>query len=179
MPPTIGDLYLEDVRRQFHGQKKLVEKALAQVNDEQFFEKLDSESNSLALIVKHIAGNARSRWTDFWNSDGEKPARRRDSEFELESGDSRSSLMERWEEGYRSLFEIVDPMGPADLDRTISIRGEPHSVVKAINRQLAHYAYHVGQIVFLAKHFAGSRWESLSVPKGKSEEFNARMREKP
>ena len=178
MPESIADLYLDDVRRQFHGQKKLAEKALAQVDDTNFFRTLEPESNSIALIVKHIAGNSRSRWTDFLKSDGEKPDRHRDTEFEKESRDSRQTLMERWEDGWRALFENVDPLGPADLERIVTIRGEPHTVVKALNRQLTHYAYHIGQIVFLAKHFAGARWQSLSVPKGKSEEFNARMRAK-
>ena len=176
MSESVADQYLEDVGRQFHGQKKLAEKALAQVDDTDFFRTLDPESNSIALVVKHIAGNSRSRWTDFLKSDGEKPDRHRDTEFEKESGDSRQTVMERWEAGWRSLFENIDPLGPADLERTVTIRGEPHTVVKALNRQLTHYAYHIGQIVFLAKHFAGSRWVSLSIPRGKSEEFNARMR---
>jgi hypothetical protein len=172
MSGSIGDLYLEDARRQFHGQKKLAEKAMAQVNDEQFFTLLGSEDNSIALVVKHIAGNLRSRWTNFLTSDGEKVDRHRDTEFEKEGRDSRASLMERWEAGWRILFENVEPLTTGDLDRTVTIRGEPHTVFKAINRQLTHYAYHVGQIVFLAKHFAGERWESLSIPRGKSEEFN-------
>jgi hypothetical protein len=178
MPESAADLYLEDVKRQFHGQKKLAEKALAQVDDADFFRTLDPESNSIALVIKHIAGNSRSRWTDFLKSDGEKPDRHRDTEFEKGSGDSRPALMERWEAGWRALFENVDPLGPADLDRNVTIRGEPHTVVKALNRQLTHNSYHIGQIVFLAKHFAGDRWVSLSIPRGKSEEFNARMRGK-
>ncbi|HEX7252849.1 MAG TPA: DUF1572 family protein [Thermoanaerobaculia bacterium] len=178
MGESVADLYLEDVKRQFHGQKKLAEKALDQVNDTDFFRTLDPESNSIALVVKHVAGNSRSRWTDFLGSDGEKPDRHRDTEFEKESRDSRQTLMERWENGWRALFENVDPLGPADLDRIVTIRGEPHTVIKAINRSLTHCAYHIGQIVFLAKHFAGAGWQSLSVPKGKSEEFNARMRAK-
>ena len=174
----LGDFYLEDVRRQFHGQKKLAEKAMAQVSDEHFFARLDEESNSIALIVKHLAGNQRSRWTGFYDSDGEKPDRHRDSEFEMEPEDTRASLMERWNSGWQCLFDIVDPMRPADLERTVAIRGEPHSVLKAVNRQLAHYAYHIGQIAFLAKHFAAGRWESLSIPRGRSEEFNAGKRGK-
>lgn len=172
----VGDSYLEDVRRQFHGQKKLAEKAMAQVEDAQFFETLDPASNSIALMVKHIAGNLRSRWTSFYESDGEKPDRHRDGEFEVETGESRASLMERWEEGWRLLFDVVDPMTPADLERTVTIRGDPHSVVRAVNRQLAHYAYHVGQIVFLAKHFAAGRWKPLSIPRGESEAINAKIR---
>jgi len=176
MAAVLGDFYLEDVRRQFHGQKKLAEKAMAQITDEQFFTALDSESNSIALIVKHIAGNLRSRWTDFYSSDGEKPDRHRDSEFEKAPEDTRESLLELWVAGWGRLFEVVDSMKPEDLSRTVTIRGEPHSVVKAVNRQLAHYAYHAGQIVFLAKHFAGGRWQSLSIPRGQSETFNAEKR---
>jgi hypothetical protein len=176
MAAVLGDFYLEDVRRQFHGQKKLAEKAMAQITDEQFFTALDSESNSIALIVKHLAGNLRSRWTDFYSSDGEKPDRHRDSEFEKAPEDTRESLLELWEAGWSRLFEVVDSMKPEDLSRTVTIRGEPHSVVKAVNRQLAHYAYHAGQIVFLAKHFAGGRWQSLSIPRGQSETFNAEKR---
>ena len=176
MAAVLGDFYLEDVRRQFHGQKKLAEKAMAQITDDQFFTALDSESNSIALIVKHLAGNLRSRWTDFYSSDGEKPDRHRDSEFEKAPEDTRESLLELWEAGWGRLFEVVDSMKPEDLSRTVTIRGEPHSVVKAVNRQLAHYAYHAGQIVFLAKHFAGGRWQSLSIPRGQSETFNAEKR---
>ncbi len=172
----LGDFYLEDIRRQFHGQKKLAEKAMAQVDDAQFFAMLDSESNSIALVVKHIAGNLRSRWTDFYSSDGEKPDRHRDTEFEAGQEDTRPALMERWESGWGVLFEVVDSMKPEDLTRTVTIRDEPHSVVKALNRQLAHYAYHVGQIVFLAKHFAAGRWQSLSIPRGQSETFNTQKR---
>jgi uncharacterized protein DUF1572 len=175
---VVGDFYLEDARRQFHGQKKLAEKAMAQVSDAQFFEKLDPESNSIALVVKHIAGNLRSRWQDFYASDGEKPDRHRDTEFEIAKEDTRAALLEKWEASWRNLFDVIDPMKASDLERTVTIRGEPHSVVKALNRQLAHYAYHVGQIVFLCKHFAGDRWQSLSIPRGKSEEVNARMRAK-
>jgi hypothetical protein len=173
---VLGDFYLEDIRRQFHGQKKLAEKAIAQVDDSQFFALLDSESNSIALVVKHIAGNLRSRWTDFYSSDGEKPDRHRDTEFEAAKEDTRAALLARWEAGWGVLFEVVDSMKPEDLTRTVTIRDEPHSVVKAVNRQLAHYAYHVGQIVFLAKHFAGRRWQSLSIPRGQSETFNAKKR---
>jgi hypothetical protein len=164
---VVGDFYLEDARRQFHGQKKLAEKAMAQVSDAQFFEKLDPESNSIALVAKHIAGNLRSRWQDFFASDGEKPDRRRDTEFEIDAGDTRASLMERWEASWRILFDVIDPMKASDLERAVTIRGEPHSVVKALNRQLAHYAYHVGQIVFLAKHLKSAEWKTLSIPRAR------------
>jgi uncharacterized protein DUF1572 len=166
--------YRDEVARQFHGLKKTADRALAQVSDADFFAALDAGSNSLALIVKHVAGNLRSRWTDFLTSDGEKPDRRRDSEFEIEPGDSRESLMKRWEEGWAILFSAIGPLDAKDFQRSVSIRGEQHSVLRAVNRQLAHYAYHVGQLVFLAKHFAGERWESLSIPRGESGQYNAR-----
>jgi hypothetical protein len=161
--------FLEDAIRQFHGQKKLVERAIAQVSEEDLFRTLDPDSNSIAIVMKHIAGNQRSRWTDFLTSDGEKPDRHRDSEFEMETGATRKRLLELWEDGWRRVFAAVEPLTVEDLDRTITIRGEPHTVVRAINRQLTHYAYHAGQIVFLAKHFAGPAWRSLSIPKGESE----------
>jgi hypothetical protein len=169
--------YLGEAVRQFRGLKKLADKALARTAPADFFTTLDEESNSIALIVKHLAGNMRSRWSDFLTSDGEKEDRRRDSEFVLEPGDTRESLEQRWNDGWSLTFSAIEPLAAGDLGRTVTIRGEPHSVLRAINRQIAHYAYHVGQLVFLAKHFAGSRWESLSIPRGKSEEFNARRRD--
>ena len=170
-PAAGARVFLEDARRQFRGQKKLVERALAQVADGDFFRTLDPESNSIALIVKHVAGNMRSRWTDFLTSDGEKPDRRRDSEFEVETGDTRETLAARWESGWQTLFAAVDALQVSDLTRVVTIRGEPHSVAKALTRQLTHYAYHAGQIVFLAKLFAGAKWQTLSIARGKSEEF--------
>lgn len=170
--------YLPDAVGQFRGLKKLAEGAVAQVADEDLVITLDEESNSVAVIMKHLAGNMRSRWTDFLTSDGEKPDRHRDAEFVIEAGDTKDRILEQWEAGWRCLFEALAPLTGEDLSRTVLIRGEPHSVVQAINRQLTHYAYHVGQIVFLAKHLAASRWQSLSVPRGKSEEFNAVMRKK-
>lgn len=171
-----GQHYLDDVRAQFRKMKELAEKALAQVSDEAFFAQLDPESNSIALIVKHVAGNARSRWTDFLTADGEKPDRRRDSEFIVEPGDTRVSLLARWEAAWQALFDALAPLTAADLERMVLIRGEAHTVLQAINRQMAHYAYHLGQIVYLARHYAGSRWQTLSIPRGKSEEFNQAMR---
>jgi hypothetical protein len=168
--------YLEEATRQFRGLKKVADRALARTAPADFFAALDSESNSIALLVKHMAGNMKSRWTDFLTSDGEKPDRRRDSEFEVEPGDTRESLERRWEEGWSLVFSAIGPLTSEDFGKTISIRGEPHSVLKAINRQLAHYAYHVGQLVFLAKHFAGPRWETLSIARGKSGEFNSSRR---
>jgi hypothetical protein len=170
-----GDHYLQDVIAMFRKMKQQAERALAQVSDEQFFAQLDPEANSLALIVKHIAGNARSRWVDFLTSDGEKPDRRRDSEFEIEPGNTRAALMEHWERGWQYLFDALAPLGADGLMRTVRIRNEEHTVVQAINRQLAHYASHIGQIVLLAKHHAGPRWQTLSIPRGKSAEFNAKM----
>jgi hypothetical protein len=146
---------------------------MAQIGDADFFRKLDSEANCIALIVKHIAGNLRSRWENFLTTDGEKPERNRDSEFELEPTDTRASLMERWERGWAILFKELEPLKGEDLMRTVRIRSEPYTVLRAINRQFTHYGEHVGQIVFLAKHLAGPKWQTLSIPRGKSEEFNA------
>ena len=176
MADSTAASYLDEAFRAFRGYKRMADGALNQLDDREFFHVPDTESNSVALIVKHMAGNLRSRWTDFYASDGEKPDRHRDTEFEKAEADTRESLMELWESGWATLFEIVDSMKPDDLTRTVTIRDEPHSVIKAVNRQLAHYAYHVGQIVFLAKHFAGERWQSLSIPRGQSEIFNAKMR---
>jgi hypothetical protein len=169
--------WLEDAKLEFRRMKRQAEKALAQVSEEEFFRALDPESNPLAVMVKHVAGNLRSRWTDFLAADGEKPDRNRDSEFVIEPGDTRESLMDRWEAGWKLLFDAL-ALAPEDAERTVVIRGEPHTVVQAVNRQLTHYAAHVGQIVFLAKHLAGPRWQTLSVPRGQSVAFNAQMKEK-
>lgn len=163
--------YIEDSLSLFRSYKKLAERAMEQVSDEQLLATIDVESNSIALIVKHMAGNMRSRWTDFLTSDGEKPDRNRDSEFDLPPT-SRQELMKSWEDGWNRLFQALEDLTDDDLSRTVTIRGEAHSVMQAINRQLAHYPNHVGQIVLLAKHFAGSRWDSLTVPKNRSAEFN-------
>ena len=171
------DHWLGDARLEFRRMKRQAEKALAQVSDQDFFRALDPESNSLAVIVKHLAGNLRSRWTDFLTSDGEKPDRNRDTEFELGPADTREALMARWEAGWKLLADAL-ALSPQDAERTVLIRGEPHIVVQAVNRQLTHYAAHVGQIVFLAKHLSGPRWQTLSVPRGQSVAFNARMAEK-
>ena len=172
------DNYSTEAIRQFRKLKDLAERAIAQVRDEDLFARLDEESNGIALIMKHMAGNMRSRWTDFLTSDGEKPDRNRDMEFVIEEGDTRDRILERWSAGWRCLFEALALLTAEDLGRTVLIRDEPHSVMEAINRQLTHYAYHVGQIVFLAKHFAANNWQSLSIPRRKSEEFNAAMRRK-
>lgn len=173
-----GADFLSESIAEFRRLKTRAEKALAQVDDTQFFHAIDPETNSLAINVKHIAGNLRSRWTNFLASDGEKPDRHRDSEFVLDDGDTRESLMMRWEAGWATLFAALEPLGPADLERTVLIRLEPHTVVQAIVRQLTHYSYHVGQVVQLAKHQRGAAWTSLSVPRGQSEEFNRIMAEK-
>lgn len=170
--------YLKDVISQFRKIKELCEKALDQVSDSDFFNTLDDESNSIAVILKHLAGNMRSRWTDFLTSDGEKPDRNRDQEFVLKTEDTRSNLMQRWEDGWQTVFNAIEPLKSGDLEKTVFIRHEPYSVTGAINRQLTHYAYHVGQIVYLAKHYSKNNWQSLSVPKGKSEEYNIKMKKK-
>lgn len=166
--------YLEDSLEIFRHYKRLGDRAMAQIADEQLFASLDAEANSIAIVVKHMAGNMRSRFTDFLTTDGEKPDRNRDSEFEG-AATTRGELMGQWENGWAILFSALEPLTDEDMERTVTIRGEAHSVMQAIHRQVAHYAYHVGQIVLLAKHAAGSRWESLSVPRGKSEEFNRRV----
>jgi hypothetical protein len=166
--------YLEDSVALFHQYKKLAEGAIAQVSDDQLLLTLDEGMNSIATVVKHMTGNMRSRWTDFLTSDGEKPNRNRDTEFE-EPPPSRAALMKTWEEGWNLLFAALDPLTDSDLGRTVTIRGEAHSVMQAINRQIAHYSYHCGQIVVLAKHFKGSEWKSLSVPRKKSDEFNQKV----
>ena len=166
--------YLQDSLFLFHYYKKLAEGAMEQVTDDQLFVRLDDEMNSIGLIIKHMAGNMRSRWTDFLTTDGEKPDRNRDTEF-VEPPKTRPALMQTWNEGWQRVFDALEPLTDADLERKVSIRGEPHSVMQAINRQIAHYAYHCGQIVFLAKHFRASEWTTLSVPRNKSAEFNARV----
>lgn len=166
--------YLQDSIEIFRYYKRLAERAMAQVPAEAFGATLDSESNSIAVIVKHMAGNMRSRWTDFLTTDGEKPDRNRDTEFEAPPTNP-EEVMRLWERGWNCVFEALTPLTDNDLARTVLIRTESHSVMQAINRQLAHYSYHVGQIVYLAKHFAGDQWTSLTVPRGKSEEFTARV----
>ncbi len=162
---------LEDALVQFRKTRSLAERALAQVEEKDWFSTLDPETNSIAIVVKHLAGNMRSRWTDFLTTDGEKPDRNRDSEFVAEPGDTATSLCARWDEGWDLLCRALEPLGPEDLARTVTVRGEPHTVLQAVHRQVSHYSYHVGQIVLLARHFAGPRWQSLSIPRGRSKEF--------
>ena len=163
--------YLEEARRQFRGHKRMGESAMAQLHDEEFFVTLDPESNSVAILVKHLAGNMRSRFTDFLTSDGEKPDRFRDQEFELNSATTQADVMKWWEEGWSLVFAAIDGLKPEDVTRTVTIRGEPHSVLQAVNRQIAHYAQHIGQMVFLAKHLRSSDWKTLSIPRGRSEDY--------
>ena len=165
-------IYLDDSVRQLRKLKAQADKALGQIQAEHFFVTLDPDANSIAVIMKHMAGNMRSRWTDFLTSDGEKPDRHRDTEFELGEADTREQILAVWEDGWGRVLGAVTSLSPADLERTVRVRGEAHSVIEAINRQVSHYAAHVGQIVLLAKHFAGAQWQSLSIPKGKSRDFD-------
>jgi len=170
--------YLADAIKTFRDYKTLAERAFAQISDEDFFKTIDEESNSIAVNIKHMAGNMLSRWTDFLTTDGEKPERDRDIEFVMLPGTTRDDMIAYWEKGWQCAFDAVEPLGPDDLIRIVTIRGQDHTVIQAINRQLAHYAYHTGQIVFLAKHFKSSDWQSLSVPRNRSAEFNAHLEEK-
>jgi Protein of unknown function (DUF1572) len=166
--------YLKDATAVYRYYKGLADRAMEQVSDDVLFSLLDADSNSIAIVVKHMAGNMRSRWTDFLDTDGEKPDRNRDTEFE-DPPATRVGLLSLWESSWKLVFDALLPLADADLGRTIYIRGEAHSVMQAINRNLTHTAYHVGQIVCLAKHFAGTRWNSLTVPRGKSADFNDRV----
>ena len=174
MPHSFTTSYLTDALAVFRQYKKMAEAAMAQVTDDQLTEVLDPEMNSISQIVKHMTGNMRSRWTNFLTSDGEKPDRNRDSEF-VEPPASREQLMRLWEDGWKQVFDALEPLTDEDLSRTVAIRGEPHSVMQAINRQIGHYALHVGQIVFLAKHLQHVSWKSLSIPRGKSVEFTGKV----
>jgi hypothetical protein len=164
--------YLDEVRRSFRGYKRLADGGLAQLSDQEFFQLPDAESNCAAQLVKHMAGNLRSRWLDFLTTDGEKPDRNRDQEFVLTAADTRPDLMRRWEESFKIVFDTVASLKPEDFVKTVTIRGEPHTILQAINRSLMHTAYHVGQILYLGKHLRGAAWTVLSIPKGKSAEFN-------
>lgn len=170
--------FLAQSADEFRKLKEQADKAMAQVSDQRFFTAPGPECNSLAVICRHISGNLLSRWRDFLTSDGEKPDRHRDSEFEVPDQLTRQAALARWEEGWRCLFDELGRLTPSDLDRSVTIRGEPHTIVQAIHRQITHNASHVGQIVYLAKLLAADEWKTLSVPRGKSEEFNRQMREK-
>ncbi|MFZ0321455.1 MAG: DUF1572 family protein [Candidatus Sulfotelmatobacter sp.] len=171
MTTDLATHYLDEARRQFRGNKRLAEAAIAQLKDEELFSTLDPESNSIAILVKHLAGNMRSRFTDFLTSDGEKPNRFRDQEFELSAATTRADVMRWWDEGWAQVFATLDALKPEDVMRTVTIRGETHTVLQALNRQIAHYAGHIGQIIFLAKHLRSNGWKTLSIPRGKSEEY--------
>lgn len=178
MDNSLAKHYLEDAVLNFRGYKKLADKAFEQTTDEDFFRVIDEEANSIAVIVKHMVGNMLSRWTDFLTSDGEKPDRNRDMEFVITPDATRDELLAQWEKGWNCVFGAIESLEPEDLMKTVLIRGEAHTVVKAINRQMTHYGYHVGQIVFLAKHFKSTAWKSLSIPRNRSAEFNAYLTEK-
>lgn len=174
----IGAAVLADAVRNFRSYKKLAEEALAQTSDDDIFRLIDPEANSIAVLIKHMAGNMRSRWTDFLTSDGEKPDRHRDQEFEIAPGTTRAEVMQWWEQGWQCVFDAVTPLKPDDLPRTVFIAGREHTVLQAVTRQLLHYAGHVNQIVLLAKHFRGPEWKSLSIPKGQSETFARQFEQK-
>ncbi|RZK58039.1 MAG: DUF1572 domain-containing protein [Pedobacter sp.] len=164
--------YLESAKKQFEYYKMLGDKTFAQLSEEQLFWQFNEESNSIAMIVKHLWGNMLSRWTDFLTSDGEKEWRNRDNEFENDIA-TKVELLEKWNAGWQCLFGAINPLTAADLNREIYIRNQGHTVTEAINRQLAHYPYHVGQIVFLGKMLCNENWQSLSIPMGNSKTFNA------
>ena len=170
--------YLDDTLASFRAYKKLTDKALAQLKDEEYFITLDEEANSVGVIIKHMAGNMLSRWTDFLTTDGEKPDRNRDMEFVIGPHTSKDELLAFWERGWNCLYEALAELQPADFDKQVMIRGEAHTIVQAINRQMTHYAYHIGQLVFLAKHFRSSAWQSLSIPRNRSAGFNEYLKEK-
>lgn len=171
--------YLDDARSSLRAYKKLADKAIAQLGDEEFFVTLDDESNSVAVVMKHMAGNMFSRWTDFLTSDGEKPTRNRDQEFVIDASTTKEELLNYWERGWECVFNALDPLTTADFEKTVTIRGEVHTIAQALNRQLMHYSYHIGQIVFLAKHFRSAEWKSLSIPRNRSAEFNAQLAANP
>jgi hypothetical protein len=169
--PDLATHYLEEMKRQFRGHKRMGEAAMAQLEEKDFFVALDPESNSVATLVKHIAGNARSRFTDFLTSDGEKLDRFRDQEFEVSEKTTREEVLRWWEQAWEHVFSALDSLNRKTLQRTVTIRSEPHTVMQALNRALAHYAQHIGQIVFLAKHLRSEQWRTLSIPRGKSEDY--------
>jgi len=168
MQPEAGSAFLTDALRTFRGYKKRTEAAFAQLRSEDWFRQIDPDANSIATIVKHMAGNMRSRWTDFLTTDGEKPDRDRDSEFVIDSSTTPQQVLQWWQQGWELVFAAIEPLTSTDLEKKITIRGQEHSVIEAISRQMTHYAEHVGQIILLAKHFRGTEWQSLSIPKGQS-----------
>jgi uncharacterized protein DUF1572 len=175
---SLATHYIEDSIASLRAHKKLAEKALEQITDEKFFATIDEESNSIAVIMKHMAGNMLSRWTDFLTTDGEKADRNRDLEFVIEPMTTKADVLAYWNRGWNCVFAALEHLELPDFERKVLIRGEEHTIVQAVNRQLTHYAYHIGQIVFLAKHFRSSEWKSLSIPKNKSAEFNQYLEKK-
>lgn len=173
-----GTDYLASSIAIFRQYKALAEKAMTQLSDESLLWQPNEESNSIYLVIKHMSGNMLSRWTDFLTSDGEKPWRNRDSEFEQPAQLSRAEIMQEWEKGWQCVFNALEPLTEADLAKLVYIRGEAHSVMEAVNRQVSHYSYHVGQIVFLAKLIRNTDWQTLSIARGKSDAFNAAMEKK-
>jgi hypothetical protein len=168
---SLGATVLEDTLLTFRKQKDLAEGALAQTNDEDFFRTIDAESNSIAVLVKHIGGNLLSRWTDFLASDGEKPSRDRDGEFIVATDTDRGAIMATWNAGWDALFTTLVALRPADLTATVVIRRESMTAVAAMHRALAHISQHVGQIVLLAKHYRAADWKTLSIPRGRSADW--------
>ena len=179
MNESLATHYLEDSIASLRAYKKMADKAIAQLKDDEFFVTLDEEANSVAIIMKHMAGNMFSRWTDFLTTDGEKPNRHRDLEFVIEPNTDKDEVIAYWEKGWQCVFDALEPLKADDLGRKVLIRGQEHTVIQAINRQLMHYSNHIGQIVFLAKHFRSAEWKTLSVPRNRSAEFNAYLAEKP
>jgi hypothetical protein len=179
MNDSLAKHYLDDSIASLRGYKKMADKAIAQLRDEEYFVTLDEEGNSVAVIMKHMAGNMFSRWTDFLTTDGEKPDRNRDMEFVIEPKTGKEDIVAYWEKGWQRVFDALEPLGADDLEKKVLIRGKEHTVVQAINRQLTHYSYHIGQIVFLAKHFRSTEWNSLSIPRNRSTEFNAYLQTQP
>ena len=177
MSDSLGTHYLADAVSSLHAYKKLADKAITQLKDGEIFQTLDEEGNSVAVIMKHLAGNMFSRWTDFLTTDGEKPNRNRDMEFVIEPETTQKHVVDYWEKGWRVVFEALEPLTAEDLMRKVSIRGEEHTVMQAINRQLMHYPNHIGQIIFLAKHFRSTEWNTLSIPRNKPVDFNKYLQE--
>ena len=175
---TLGAAFLNDTRQKFASMKKSAERAAAQVDDARLFQPLEADGNSIALLMKHMGGSLESSFTNFLTADGEKPTRNRDAEFVREPGDMRETIGAKWERGWSALFGTLDALEPGDLLRTVYIRGEPHNVVQALSRHVVHQATHTGQVIVLARHWAGSSWETLSIPRGKSEEYTAKMMER-
>src|SRR6185369_4175497 len=175
---SIGEHFIEDALKSFRDYKKLAEGAIAQIDEAELFRTIDDESNSIAVNMKHMAGNMLSRWSDFLTTDGEKPERDRDMEFVMLPDTTKDDIIGYWQKGWQCTFDAIQPLNADDLMRTVRIRGQDHTVIEAMNRQIAHYAYHVGQIVYLAKHFKANDWKSLSVAKNRSAEFNKYLAEK-